>query len=273
MASKLYAVRKGYVPGIYMTWPECEVQVKGYKGAEYKSFTDATQAAFYMAGMEQAVTTVDASKSTPVKHSKKTGKVSTPVVTEESTERVPVKNSSNHACVFVDGSYNSSTNEYGYGVYINHNGKERVMVGRGPCQAGGRNVEGEVAASRAAIKSISEENKDIKSITLYHDYQGIGSWADGDWKANKAYTREYQQFVKNARDNGLEIKFEHVDGHTGVEGNEYVDKLAKIACDVPLTASEREFISKLSNLPGYPSKRELPTIDIDVSDSKDNFEF
>lgn len=38
MANKFYTVRKGRKPGVYSTWAECEAQVKGFKGAEFKSF-------------------------------------------------------------------------------------------------------------------------------------------------------------------------------------------------------------------------------------------
>ena len=38
MAKKFYAVRNGRVPGVYMTWADCEKQVKGFGGAIYKSF-------------------------------------------------------------------------------------------------------------------------------------------------------------------------------------------------------------------------------------------
>ena len=35
---KYYVVWKGRKPGIYTSWAECEAQVKGFTGAEYKSF-------------------------------------------------------------------------------------------------------------------------------------------------------------------------------------------------------------------------------------------
>ena len=35
---KFYVVWKGRKPGVYTSWVECETQVKGYAGAEYKSF-------------------------------------------------------------------------------------------------------------------------------------------------------------------------------------------------------------------------------------------
>lgn len=42
---KYYVVWKGREPGIYTTWAECEAQVKGYAGAEYKSFENRAAAA------------------------------------------------------------------------------------------------------------------------------------------------------------------------------------------------------------------------------------
>jgi ribonuclease HI len=45
---KYYVVWKGKRPGIYTTWAEAEEQVKGFPGAEYKSFSnrDMAEAAF-----------------------------------------------------------------------------------------------------------------------------------------------------------------------------------------------------------------------------------
>ena len=45
---KYYVVWKGRKPGVYTTWGECEAQVKGYAGAEYKSFAnrEIAEAAF-----------------------------------------------------------------------------------------------------------------------------------------------------------------------------------------------------------------------------------
>lgn len=42
--TKFYVVIKGVVPGIYTTWGECEAQVKGFKGAEYKSYPTRAEA-------------------------------------------------------------------------------------------------------------------------------------------------------------------------------------------------------------------------------------
>lgn len=44
MGNKVYAVRKGRAPGIYETWPECEAQIKGFSGAQFKSFGSTPEA-------------------------------------------------------------------------------------------------------------------------------------------------------------------------------------------------------------------------------------
>lgn len=41
---KFYAVAVGREIGVFMTWNECEKQVKGYSGAKYKSFTTQKEA-------------------------------------------------------------------------------------------------------------------------------------------------------------------------------------------------------------------------------------
>lgn len=48
MVNKYYAVRKGKIPGIYESWGEAETQVKGYSGAEYKSFKTLEEADIFM---------------------------------------------------------------------------------------------------------------------------------------------------------------------------------------------------------------------------------
>lgn len=47
---KFYAVRSGYKPGIYMAWPDCQAQIAGFKGAQFKSFTTREDAAAFVAG-------------------------------------------------------------------------------------------------------------------------------------------------------------------------------------------------------------------------------
>lgn len=41
---KYYVVWKGVIPGIYDSWTECQLQIKNYKGAVYKSFSTREEA-------------------------------------------------------------------------------------------------------------------------------------------------------------------------------------------------------------------------------------
>lgn len=50
MVKKVYAVLKGRRPGIYHTWAQCQEQIHGFSGAQYKSFPTPAQAEEYMNG-------------------------------------------------------------------------------------------------------------------------------------------------------------------------------------------------------------------------------
>ena len=41
---KYYVVWKGVSPGIYTSWTDCQLQIKGYDGALYKSFETMEEA-------------------------------------------------------------------------------------------------------------------------------------------------------------------------------------------------------------------------------------
>lgn len=47
---KFYVVWAGHNPGIYDSWEECELQVKGFAGAKYKAFASQTEATLAFRG-------------------------------------------------------------------------------------------------------------------------------------------------------------------------------------------------------------------------------
>ncbi|KAM0335573.1 hypothetical protein ACHAQA_000621 [Verticillium albo-atrum] len=53
-AQKYYAVRAGVRPGVYLTWPECQKQINGFAGAQYKSFLSRDDALAFVAGKNPA---------------------------------------------------------------------------------------------------------------------------------------------------------------------------------------------------------------------------
>ena len=86
------------------------------------------------------------------------------------------------------------------------------------------NVAGEVEGAMQAV--LWAEAQGIEHITICHDYVGISEWALGHWKTNTPLTAQYAEFMK-AR--SKLVTFVKVAGHTGVEGNELADELAKAA--------------------------------------------
>lgn len=196
MPKKYYAVRKGKNPGIYTSWDECKEQVHGFKGAEYKGFVTEQEARDYIHPQEEVC--VDGKKQ---------------------------------AVAYVDGSYNVATKAYGYGLHLEYEGKIYEKNGRGDNEekASMRNVAGEIDGAMQAValaKSLG-----ARSLVIYYDYMGIEQWARGGWKTNKEWTKEYAAYMKNAMTD-LNITFCKVMAHTGVEGNERVDVLAKEAVGI-----------------------------------------
>lgn len=200
MAGKFYAVRKGKTPGVYLSWDACKRMVDGYPGAVYKSFKSRKEAEDFVAGV---------SETTAAKH-----------------RELSVTN-----YAFVDGSFNSTTSVYGYGGFLVADGERYVLQGAGEesDMASMRNVAGEILGSMAAMSKAIELG--IGEITIYYDYLGIEMWATGGWKRNKSGTIAYYDFVQSIKDR-LSIHFVKVKGHSGVEGNEEADRLAKEAVGI-----------------------------------------
>ena len=92
-----------------------------------------------------------------------------------------------------------------------------------------RNVAGEICGAVEAI-NVAIELK-IPELTIIYDYLGIEMWAIGLWKRNKEGTKAYHNFIKQSKKD-IRLHFLHVKGHTGIEGNEIADIMAKKAVGV-----------------------------------------
>lgn len=196
-----YAVKVGKQPGIYKTWDECNEQVTGFSGALYKGFQTKREAEEFLSG--KPISDTDTKKSF-------------------AGEDVDVT-------IYVDGSFDADTNVYGYGlVAIFRDGtiKEFYGANNDTDTARIRNVAGEMLGAMFAVKYA--KNKKCKSVKICHDYTGIERWAKGYWKAKNKFTAGYADYMKT-HGKEIDIFFEKVAAHTGVEFNERADQLAKYA--------------------------------------------
>lgn len=216
-----YAVRVGKTPGVYETWAECKAQVDGVAGAKYKKFDNDLDAKRFVDGM-------DVEKKP----------AASKVVAKSSSVPLP-----DGPYAFVDGSFNPDTGVYGYGGFVNVLGRKYPIYGSDcdPEMASMRNVAGEISGAMAAVKKA--ESLHIRDLTILYDYRGIEEWANGGWKANKQGTRDYAEFM-DADNRLVEVKFQKVPAHTGIEGNEMADVMAKNAVGIRLTGPQQKLLDK-----------------------------
>lgn len=220
--AKFYAVRKGLNTGIYTSWDEAEKNIKGFPGAEYKKFSNLKDACDFM---ESNVAPAETEKI------KESAKKEAKAETEAKIISDLFKKHKTDLIAFVDGSYNSEKNLAGTGMIILSKSGiilEESAIPDEPSERAlaMRNVLGEImAAEHAAIYAVNHK----KSITIFHDYEGIAKWVDDSWKAKNSETQSYRNIMKGYQKR-VPIKFVKVPAHTGVYFNEVADKLAKEAC-------------------------------------------
>ena len=172
MAKKYYAVRTGRKTGVFLTWAECQKQVTGFSGAEFKSFPTMEDAQAF-AGANAGASRIHFPGQKPA------------------SDQVIARRD-------VDGSYRSD--EFSYGMVILKDGEEHTFCEKMTDKelALMHNVAGEIKGSEAAMQYAVDHN--IPEITIYHDYEGIAKWCTGAWKATKPGTIAYQSLLPGSRE-------------------------------------------------------------------------
>lgn len=194
-----YAVKKGFIPGIYQQWEDVKKQVEGFSNAQYKKFSTLEEAEAYMNGLSVPSTTV-----------------------------TPLQNATTPDCLlYVDGSFNQTKNQYGWGYVAVQNGTsiyKKCGKGVNPEYLSSRQIGGEVAAVLQGLDYAIY--KKFQSVEIHYDYSGIENWATGVWGTNKPISQVYKHlYDKKAKK--ISITFVKVQAHSGNYFNTVADNLAK----------------------------------------------
>ena len=146
--------------------------------------------------------------------------------------------------VFTDGACPNNGKggaRAGLGVWWNHGHKLNVSA-----RVRGEKQTNNVGEIQAIVKAIEKaiEMKTIKKLQINTDSEftinSVNKWmpgwkkkgwrkADGKEVANKDDFIILDKVIQSAKvDNNIDIKWQHVRGHAGIEGNEEADKLAVV---------------------------------------------
>jgi ribonuclease HI len=190
---KVYVVTEPpEIRGIYRTWPECEAKVKGVRGAKFQSVASEEKAQAMLRGEGTALTPglwafVDGNHL---------GGVGVVIVRKSGEDQESVVEQGGYTVV-----------EILAGAGIPELASKKAI---GDALGRLRNILAELAALYLALTLVPEGS----GVAIVHDYEGVGAWMDGRWKARDpivaAIVAACRALIERRR---LAVTFRHQRGH------------------------------------------------------------
>ena len=128
--------------------------------------------------------------------------------------------------ISVDGSFNSSNEQIGAGIYVKDGDKELKFYGRW-CEESfrsGRNIVGELVAASIAIDMAVQWG--WKEVILVTDYMGTAALIEHQWSPNSPLSAWFSRIISSFFFK-IKIMVYKVKSHTNTRSNEIADALAK----------------------------------------------
>ncbi len=226
---KFYAVKRGRVTGLFLTWDECNAQVKGFPGAVFKGFSTEQEAKDWLSGATETNLLFPADAGTETrKHSKKP----TPrlVPASPATENEPLADYT----VYTDGScLRNPDGPGGYAAVIisTQDGEIREISGGEPSTTNNRM---ELRAGIEALRALPNG----ATVDFYTDSQymknaftkyWLRNWKRNGWKTATGEPVKNQDLWRTLDEafSLHNVRFHWVKGHAGNCWNERCDELAR----------------------------------------------
>ncbi|MBK7048255.1 MAG: viroplasmin family protein [bacterium] len=225
MAQKFYVVWEGRERGIFTDWDRCKAQIDKFAGARYKSFkTRAEAEAAFRGGSEASIV------RSPRAAGKFTAKVPRTYSAAEVAE-LPVQTK-----IFADGGCEPNPGQAGSGVAVYRDGLVDELW-YGLYNPRGTNNTAELNALHQALLMAEKEIERKVTVAIFCDsryaIQCVTQWAvswekkgwkkpGGDIKNLDLIQPAYALFTRLKKS----VQVLHVNGHTGLEGNELADRMS-----------------------------------------------
>ena len=187
---KFYAVKNGKKKGVYKTLSECMEQVKDYNDAIWCRFTNEENATAFV------------------------------------NQKINKEHFENYA--YVDGSCNGEQTRHGYGVMLRTPSETYILQGRTNITETTyiSSIIAELQAQKAVIKKALSSG--IMSLTIYYDCKATVDLVLRGYKSKNSKINAYVSYIKSSLP-FININYVKVKAHSGIEGNEIADTLARKA--------------------------------------------
>jgi hypothetical protein len=174
------------IKGIHQTWASCETAVRGVRGARYRKVNERALAEQLLRGEGRRL--------------------------EPGTYAFVDGNHMGGIGIVVvrrGGDGSTALNEFATSVaerfadYAEH--LERL-----------RNPLAELAAAHVVLRNTGD-----RVLTIVHDYQGVGAWIEGRWKAHDPVIARFVSSCQALiRERGLAMRFQWTNGHQSAAGGD-----------------------------------------------------
>lgn len=245
VAMKIYAVKKGRVPGIYRNWDETKKQVNGFSGAEYKSFENITDAIDYLGwqekSREETINRKDDTLENAIEKIKHNSKKPVKATKNKKTKMQNTQSTEYFATTYTDGGTRNTgvykgghvkkTDKAAWAYLIKWNGGSESGSGG---EYGATNNKMEQTALINALKKLIElgfnekhllfvlDSKYVLNAINQHWLQG---WKKRGWKRSSGPLKNVPEWKELDRllQSFPDSTFEWTKGHANNRGNEFVD--------------------------------------------------